>query len=332
MRCHLPRQTPREPTGGGRPKMTLLMLLVGFAGLVLGGELLVRGAVAIALRFGLSQLMIGLTLVGFGTSTPELLTSLQAAFKGSPGIAVGNVVGSNICNVLLILGAAALLRPIVTHRDAFRRDGAVLLGATLICVGIVLVGTIGRVAGGVLLMLLIGYVIMTWLAERRGDPSRADVDVPLPAFRGIWGSVAFFIGGLLLTIIGARLLVDAAIEIAADLGVSEAVIGVTIVALGTSLPELMTSIIAAIKRQGDVAFGNIVGSNIFNIFGILGTTAIAQPLVVPPEVARLDIWVMLAAAVVLIWVTITGWRITRGEGVLMLAGYGGYIGWLAATA
>ncbi|HLS19267.1 MAG TPA: calcium/sodium antiporter, partial [Paracoccaceae bacterium] len=328
----LPRQTPREPTGGGRPKMTLLMLLVGFAGLVLGGELLVRGAVAIALRFGLSQLMIGLTLVGFGTSTPELVTSLQAAFKGSPGIAVGNVVGSNICNVLLILGAAALLRPIVTRPDAFRRDGTVLLGATLLCVGVVLVGTIGRLAGGVLLALLIGYVIMTWLAERGGNPSGADADVPLPAFRGIWGSVAFFIGGLLLTIFGARLLVDAAIEIAADLGVSEAVIGVTIVALGTSLPELMTSIIAAIKHQGDVAFGNIVGSNIFNIFGILGTTAIAQPLAVPLEIARLDIWVMLAAALLLIWVTITGWRITRGEGVLMLAGYGGYIGWLAATA
>lgn len=312
--------------------MTLLMLLVGFAALVLGGELLVRGAVAIALRFGLSQLMIGLTLVGFGTSTPELVTSLQAAFKGSPGIAVGNIVGSNICNVLLILGAAALLRPIVTRPDAFRRDGAVLLGATLLCVGIVLVGTIGRAVGGVLLALLIGYVIMTWLAERGGSPSSADADVPLPVFRGAWGSAAFFIGGLLLTILGARLLVDAAIEIAADLGVSEAVIGVTIVALGTSLPELMTSIIAAIKRQGDVAFGNIVGSNIFNILGILGTTAIAQPLAVPMEIARLDIWVMLAAAVLLIWVTITGWRITRGEGVLMLAGYGGYIGWLAATA
>src|SRR5690625_3454737 len=276
--------------------------------------------------------MSGLPRLGFGASSPDLVSSPQAAFTGSPCIAVGHVVGSNICNVLLILGAAALLRPIVTRPVAFRRDGAVLLGATLLCVGIVLVGTIGRVVGGVLLALLIGCIIMTWLAARAGGASSADVDVPPPAFRGIWGSAAFFIGGLLLTIFGARLLVDAAIEIAANLGVSEAVIGVTIVALGTSLPELVTSIIAALKHQGDVAFGNIVGSNIFNIFGILGTTAIAQPLAVPLEIARLDIWVMLAAALLLIWVTITGWRITRGEGVLMLAGYGGYIGWLAATA
>jgi len=311
--------------------MTLLMLLVGFAGLVLGGELLVRGAVAIALRFGISQLMIGLTLVGFGTSTPELVTSLQAAFKGSPGIAVGNIVGSNICNILLILGAAALLRPIVTRPDAFRRDGTVLLGATLLCVGIVLIGVIGRVTGGVLLALLIGYLILTWFAERaRGAVD--DPDVPLPAVRSVGLSVALFIGGLLLTIVAARLLVDAAIEIAFDLGVSEAVIGVTIVALGTSLPELVTSIVAAVRRQGDVAFGNIVGSNIFNILGILGATAIAQPLSIPPEIARLDVWVMLAATALLICATITGWRITRGEGLLMLGGYTGYISWLVATA
>lgn len=312
--------------------MTLLMLLVGFAGLVVGGDLLVRGAVAIALRFGLSQLMIGLTLVGFGTSTPELVTALQAAFKGSPGIAVGSVVGSNICNSLLILGAAALLRPIVTRPDAFRRDGAVLLGATLICVGVVLVGFIGRIAGGVLLSLLVGYLILTYFAERGSGSAGTDADVPLPAFRGIGASAALFIGGLVLTIVGARFLVDAAIEIAADLGVSEAVIGLTIVALGTSLPELVTSIVAAVRRQGDVAFGNIVGSNIFNILGILGTTAIAHPLAVPTEIARLDIWVMLAATALLIWVTVTGWRITRAEGLLMFGGYGGYIGWLIATA
>lgn len=314
--------------------MMLLLLLGGFLLLVAGGELLVRGAVAIALRFGLSQLMIGLTLVGFGTSTPELVTSLQAALAGSPGIAVGNVVGSNICNILLVLGLAALLRPIATRADAFRRDGTVLVVTALLCVGVVLSGDIGRIAGGILLALLIAYIVFMYFAERARMPATTSnsAEVPIPAYRGIWASAAFFLLGLALTIMGARLLVHAAIEIAADLGVSEAVIGVTIVALGTSLPELVTSVIAALKRQGDVAFGNIIGSNIFNILGILGVTAMVQPLAVPPEIMRLDIWVMLAATAALVVATITGWRITRPEGLLMLGGYSGYIGWLVATA
>ncbi|HET7408847.1 MAG TPA: calcium/sodium antiporter [Paracoccaceae bacterium] len=316
--------------------MTLLQLLVGLVGLVVGGELLVRGAVAIARRFDVSPLMIGLTLVGFGTSTPELVTSLQAALVGSPGIAVGNVVGSNICNILLILGVAALLCPVTAKAAAFGRDGTALVVATALCLLVVLSGQIGRITGIVFLALLAGYISLTWFAERKArspsaSPHAAEAD-ETPAVQGGLGVAALmFVAGLILTVAGARFLVMAAIAMAERLGVSEAVIGLTVVAIGTSLPELVTSVVAAIRRHGDVAFGNIIGSNVFNILGILGLTAVVQPLAVPPEIARLDVWVMIAATALLLLVTITGWRISRREGLMMLGAYAGYIGWLVAN-
>ena len=316
--------------------MTFVMLLVGFAGLVAGGELLVRGAVAVARRFGVSPLMIGLTLVGFGTSTPELVTSVQAALVGAPGIAVGNVVGSNICNILLILGVAAVMRPVAARAAAFRRDGTVLVGATLLCLAVVLSGDIGRLVGAAFVALLAGYVVFTWYAEREGGTPSAELHAAeagqaAPVRGGIGIAAAMFVAGLALTVLGARFLVSAAIELSQSLGVPEAVIGLTVVAIGTSLPELVTSIVAAARRHADVAFGNIVGSNIFNILGILGVTALVQPVAVPPEIARLDVWVMIAATALLLLVTMTGWRITRREGALMLGGYGGYLGWLVAN-
>ena len=312
------------------------MLLVGFAGLVVGGELLVRGAVAVARRFGVSPLMIGLTLVGFGTSAPELVTSLQAALVGAPGIAIGNVVGSNICNILLILGTAAVLRPVAARAAAFGRDGSMLVAATLVCLWVILSGEIGRAIGAVFVLSLAGYIAFTYFAERESgpdpdDPHAAEAADVAPVQGGLPVAAAMFVAGMVLIVLGARFLVDAAIELSRTFGVSEAVIGLTVVAIGTSLPELVTSVVAAIRKHDDVAFGNIIGSNLFNILGILGVTALVTPIEVPPEIARLDIWVMVAATALLLVVTVTGWRITRREGALMLGGYGAYLAFLVAN-
>jgi cation:H+ antiporter len=318
--------------------MTLLMLVGGLVLLVLGGEILVRGAVSTAAALGVSPLMIGLMLVGFGTSTPELVTSVQAALVASPGVAVGNVVGSNICNILLILGIAAMLRPVVANPAAFRRDGPVLVAVTLLCLGVLLWGEIGRVVGVVFIALLAAYIGLTWAAERRATADAAaemhklGVEAPQADRRGLRRGLPMALAGLVLVVIGAGWLVDAAIAIAADLGVSDTLIGLTIVAVGTSLPELTASAIAAWRGQGDVAFGNVVGSNIYNILGILGVTALVKPVAVPPEIMAFDGWAMLAATLVLVAVTVTGWRVSRGEGAAMLGGYAAYLGWLVATA
>ncbi|TDL79580.1 calcium/sodium antiporter [Palleronia sediminis] len=310
--------------------MTFLFLVLGFALLVGGGELLVRGAVALSERLGVSPLLIGLTVVGFGTSTPELVTSLQAAAAGAPGIAVGNVVGSNTANILLILGIAALISPVAVTRAAFLRDGGVAALAALAALAVVLSGTLSRPAGAALVLGLVAYIVFAWSRERRGATPEI-AEAPATGGPGPLLAMVFALGGIGLTILGARLLVTSAIEIATAWGVSEAVIGVTIVAVGTSLPELVTAVVAARRGQGDIAFGNVVGSNIYNVFGILGVTALAAPIPVPAEIVRLDIWVMLAGTAALVAVAATGWRITRGEGGALLAGYTAYLGWLAYT-
>lgn len=281
-----------------------------------------RGAVAVAERLRVSPIVIGVTLVGFGTSVPELLTSVQAARAGSAGIAVGNVVGSNIANILLILGMAAAIRPIAVGGAAFRRDGTVLALATLLCLAIVLSGSLGRVSGLILLAGLAGYVAY---AIRTGAAVETE---PSPTLPRMPVAVVTFVGGLLITLLAARALVTGAVSIAADWGISETIIGLTIVAIGTSMPELVTSVVAARRGQADLAFGNIVGSNIFNILGILGITAAVSPLQVPSAIAGLDIWVMLAATLALVIAAITGWRISRGEGAVFVAAYAAYLGWL----
>ncbi|MGQ7847739.1 calcium/sodium antiporter [Granulosicoccus sp. 3-233] len=317
--------------------MDALWILLGFAGLIVGGEWLVRGAVSIARRFDVSPMVIGLTLVGFGTSMPELVTSLQAAMVGSPGIAIGNVVGSNIANILLILGAAALMAPIMVSPQAFRRDGSMLALATLLCLALVLSGTIGRLSGALLLACLLIYLVATLVIERRrstaaGAVYQAEADTLESEPDTLARASTLLLLGLVATIVGARFLVSGAVAIATDLGVSEAVIGLTIVAIGTSMPELVTSVIAARKGQSDVAFGNVVGSNLFNILGILGVTALFTPLSVPSIIVSQDIWVMLAATVLLLWMAVTGWRITRREGGLLLGGYLAYLSFLLLTA
>lgn len=317
--------------------MTILFLLLGLVLLVAGGELLVRGAVQLAQKFRISPLLIGLTLVGFGTSTPELVTSLQAAFAGSPGIAVGNVVGSNIANILLILGITALIFPVVVARETFKRDGIVLAIGTLMCLGAVLYGQLTPLLGAVFVAALAGYIYFAFRQERQSNAA-ADAaagivnDSPKPSVPGIALDLLFVVGGLALTILGARFLVTSAIDIARDFNVSETVIGLTIVAVGTSLPELVTSVMAALRKHSDIAFGNIVGSNIYNIFGILGVTAIIKPIDVPPQIASLDIWVMIGATVLLFLTATSRWRIGRVEGGVMLAAYVGYSVWLGMNS
>jgi len=302
--------------------------------LVAGGDGFVRGSVAIARRLGLSPLLIGLTLVGFGTSTPELLTSLQAALGGSPGIAVGNVVGSNTANILLILGLAALIQPLRTDPAAFKRDGSVVLLAALACLGVVMLGAIGRLAGVALLVALAAYVGYTYVQESRVHDASARMHAAegglQPRPHRLWPALLFSVGGLLAILVGAQLLVDGAITLAAVAGISETVVGLTVVAVGTSLPELTVSLIAALRREADVAFGNIVGSNIYNVFGILGLTALVTPVAVPPQIIAFDIWVMLGATLVLLAFAVTGWRVNRLEGAVLLGAYGLYMAALFA--
>lgn len=312
-----------------------LLIVGGLLGLVFGGDLLVRGAVDLARRIGLSPLVIGLTLVGFGTSTPELVTSLQAAFVGSPGIAVGNVVGSNIANILLILGVAALLAPVVIDKAAFRRDGAVLVLSTLMCLGAALFGRFTPAIGAVFVLTLIAYLIFTITQERQAGAARTDVvvnDESQIQAGSVWKDLAFVAAGLALTILGARFLVFGAIDVAKAFNVSEAVIGLTIVAVGTSLPELVTTIAAARRGQSDIAFGNIVGSNIFNVLFILGATALVHPIAVPASIAAFDIWIMTGVTALLLLVAMSNWRINRVEGGVLLGAYVAYSIWLGSMA
>lgn len=316
--------------------MLFLELSAGLVLLLLGGSLLVRGAVSVAYRAGLSSLAIGLTIVAFGTSMPELMTSIDAALSGSPGIAVGNVVGSNIANILLVLSFSALLYPVRIASGPFRRDSLLLLGSAVICVGVLLIGELGRLAGFFLVLLLVGYVSFLLFQETRGgvrmtaEQRAADREARRTA-DNLWVGLLALVGGIALMIFGARFIVRSSIELAAFAGVSETVVGLTIVALGTSLPELVTSFVAAIRRETDIAFGNVIGSNIFNVLGILGATVLVQPLTVPPEISGLDGWIMLAATVVLVVFAWTGWRLVRWEGAILLAAYLGYVGYLAVA-
>ena len=317
--------------------MTVLLLITGIALLAGGGDLLVRGAVGAAEALGVSPLLVGLTIVGFGTSTPELVTSIIAAVEEAPGIAVGNAVGSNIANILLILGLSALIAPLAVRPSALRRDGLALVVSTLACLAAVLSGTLGRPVGVGFLLLLIAYLVHAYRDERRAAGAlSATHEHGAPAAgqrpRGLGPMLGLAALGIAATVIGARLLVEAAIDLARASGVGETVIGLTVVAVGTSLPELMACVVAALRRHADVAIGNVIGSNIFNMLAILGLTAIVHPITVPPEIARFDIWVMLAATMLLILFSRTGWLLRRWEGGIFLLGYAGYVACLVLNA
>jgi cation:H+ antiporter len=299
-------------------------LVAGLIGLFFGGEALVRGSVGIARRMAIPPLLIGLTVVGFGTSTPELLVSVDAAWRGVPDIAVGNVVGSNLANMLLIIGLSALVWPIRVMGATLRRDTGVMMAAALVMVPIFAMAQVGRLSGLVLVAGLVAYLI--WAYRRPGEAGPEDADMPAPASMLV--SVLWVLGGLVALMVGARFLVDGAVSIARGYGVSEAFIGLTIVAVGTSLPELATSLIAAFRRQSEIAIGNIVGSNIFNLLGILGVTAMIAPIPVASRFLTFDLPVMIGVSLVLTALLLTRPVIGRGIGGAMLASYVVYV-WAA---
>ncbi len=330
-----------------------LLLVGGLVLLVLGGEFFVRGAVQIAERLGLSPLLIGLTLVGFGTSTPELVTSVQASLAGSPGIAVGNIVGSNIANILLILGISALIVPVAVGRGALYRDGMVGFGAALLLAAVGLFGMLDRTVGALFVLGLVAYIYYAFLQERRPDAEHtaaygkaqafeevhprgvhgAGASAPGAGAKGVLLSVSFALGGLALVVFGGGFFVQGAVALAQAMAIPETVIGLTIVAVGTSLPELVTSVIAALRRHADVALGNVLGSNIYNILGIGGATALIAPTTIPDAIATYDIWILIGVSVLLLVMGRSGWRIGRREGVLLIFLYAAYL-WtiLPATA
>ncbi len=317
-----------------------LPLLGGLALLILGGDLLVRGAVKVAERLGVSPLVIGLTLVGFGTSAPELVTSVQAALSGFPGIAYGNIVGSNIANILLIVGLSAMVYPIAVASSALKRDAVVMLAVAGIFAALAFVVPMGRAVGLAFVAALVAYVWLAFRQERASaapgavqgkaaalaaaDPGLAPGQASGGATGLLW-PLLIAVGGLALVVLGGVFLVRGAVALAESFGVPDTVIGLTIVAVGTSMPELVTSLMAAVKRQADVAFGNIVGSNIYNILGIGGATALIAPGPVPEQITRFDSPLMIGVSLALVLFAATGLRIARWEGAALLAGYLGYL-------
>ena len=306
-----------------------LAALGGFVLLFGGGEFLVRGAVAVSRRFGLSPLLIGMTVVAWCTSAPELVVSLGAALQGSSDIAVGNVVGSNIFNILGVLGTAALIAPVVVKPAALRRDASVMVVSGLALALVALTGGIGRPAGAAFLVALVAYVWHSYRTELCvGCPSAelhehegAEIEGP----GSLWAGIAYLALGLGMLVIGSRLLITGATDIARTFGVPEAVIGLSLVAVGTSLPELATSVVAAVRRHSDVAVGNVVGSSIFNVLGIVGITSLVRPIGVAAQIGALDVWVALGASLAAASLLLVRGRIGRVTGGVFLAAYVAYL-------
>ncbi len=305
--------------------MTYLLLALGLVLLTAGADVLVRGASSIASRLGLSELVVGLTVVAFGTSAPELAVSVKSAHAGQGGIAMGNVIGSNIFNIAVILGLSAMVCPLAVHLKIIRRDMPLLLAvSTLFAVLLSTGGGLSRPEGGLLVAGLVGYLAWSVAAERKPGPPGAAGPADGGAPMRLPVALALVAAGLALLVFGARLLVDNATHLARGLGVGEEVIGLTIVAAGTSLPELATSLVAALRRQTDIAIGNIVGSNLFNLLGIAGIAALVRP-VDAGGISGRDLGFMLAAAVALLPLMRSGFKIARWEGALLFAGFVAYL-------
>jgi cation:H+ antiporter len=322
--------------------MTLLLFVAGLVLLVLGASLLVRGASGLALALGISPLVVGLTVVAFGTSAPEVAVSLGAALSGRTDIATGNVVGSNIFNVLAILGLSALIVPLSVDRQLIRQEVPIMIGASVLLLALGADGRIGWADSGMLVVLLIAYTAFLLVQSRRETrAAQAGTNAPLPPpAQRAWNAslpaqIAFVVAGLAALVLGSDWLVTAAVAFAKALGVSDLVIGLTIVAAGTSMPEVATSIAAALKRERDIAVGNVIGSNIFNILGCLGFSALvsgSQGLSVAPALLAFDIWVVLAVALACLPVFVTGREIARWEGVVFLLYYAAYAAYLVLAA
>ena len=324
--------------------MAVVLILLGLTVLTVGAEILLRGAVGLARAVGMSPLVIGLTVVAFGTSAPELAVSLKAAAGGKADIALGNVVGSNTFNVLFILGVSALIVPLAASRQLVRLDVPVMIVVSLLAWLFAADGSVGRVEGVMLFCGLIAYT--AWLvrlgrreavtlANKEAEPGTPVAETAAPNTIGHTARMLVYIViGLACLILGARWLVDGAVSVAQALGVSDLLIGLTIIAAGTSMPEVATSIMASIRGQRDIAIGNVVGSNIFNLLGVLGATAMIAPEGVPvaPAALRFDIPVMVAVALACLPIFFTGGRIARWEATLFLAYYAAYITFLVLSA
>ncbi len=313
--------------------MVTFCLVAGLVLLFGGGEVLVRGAVGTARSFAVSPLLIGLTVVAMATSAPELVVSLKAAWAGRPAIAIGNVVGSNIANILLILGVAALICALPCRKALVYRDGSMMVAGSLVLLVLVYTGSIERWHGACLLVALVAFLIYSFRRESQQGNGAAQVheseadEVPSPP-GGTAGSIGFLLLGIGLLVFGAQLLVYGATETARSFGVSEAVIGLSLVAIGTSLPELASVGVAAWRGHTDVALGNVIGSNIFNIFAILGATSLTLPISIDAHFQGIDIWLMAGSSALLLPLMLSGARLSKVEGVLFLAAYVAYIGWL----
>jgi len=334
--------------------VSILMATVGLLFLLGGGEVLLRGAASLAVCLGLSPLLIGLTVVAAATSMPELVVTVTSGIEGVPDLGVGNVIGSNIANILLILGTAAVLWPIATRPEHVMRDGMVLLTATVLFTAFAFTSTVGRLEGSLMLVALVLYLVFSYFNDRRingkrsaeaaqaaADQDSAARDAALkderriekaPARPGPLMAMIFVVTGVGALVGGSHLLVDGAEDIARALGVSDAVIGLTLVAVGTSLPELATAIVAGMRRHSEIALGNVLGSNLFNLLLVLGVLGFIIPFQVAEEMLSFDVWVMVGAVVVLLPVMMTGWRIGRREGAAFLIAYGVYVAMKYQTA
>lgn len=304
-------------------------IMLGLAGLFFGGNWLLMGASRLAASLGMPPIVIGLTVVAFGTSMPEMLVCLDAALRGSSDIAIGNVVGSNIANIGLILGISGILMTIPIHIRLIRREVPIMIASSLVIYLLALDGFVGRVDGLILFSGILAFTVILIVLSRR-EQLPADKEQVLLQEERITSEInrlheaGRLLVGLAILLGGANLMVTGAVNIARAFGVSEAVIGVTLVAVGTSLPELVTAIIAAVKRHDEILFGNIIGSNIFNLLGILGITALVRPVSVAPSILQFDLIVMIVFALAMLPFSLDR-LMRRREAVLLLAGYGGFI-------
>ena len=307
--------------------ISLGLVALGIVLLYLGGEALVRGAVDLARHLGLSSMVIGLTVVAFATSAPELAATLMATLKNAPELAVGNALGSNIANLGLILGIAALVSPLQAKAQFLRREIPLMLGAILIFYPILGDQRVGRVEGLVMLGLLVGYLVLLINGDSVQDPDAEEDSAALQKSLPIKASL-FVAGGIVLLVLGAWALVNGAKAIALALGIDQRIVGLSMVAIGTSLPELASSIVAARHNEGDIVLGNIIGSNVFNILCILGTTALVRPIPISAEVLRVDYWIVLAFSLVVIPFLLPNLRLARWQGAGLLLLYSLYVAWL----
>ena len=309
--------------------MTVLALILGAALLLSGAEAMVRGAVAVSQHAGLSNLFVGVVVVGFATSAPEMFISIDAALHGFSDIAVGNVIGSNIANILLVLGAGAAISPLPCEGKVIQRDTSMMALAT-ICLSIAcILGGYTRLAGAIMVAVLVAYIIWTFIEMKRTGVDNADLEeLGVLSSGPLWRETAIGVAGLIALLVGAEMMVNAAVGVAQDLGVSDRVIAVSMVAVGTSLPELATVIITARHGHADMAVGNVLGSCVFNVFGVLGLSALAAPLLINPSDYMADVAVTTFAATALLAMILFRGMVNRSTGILMLGSYSAYIAWL----